>query len=254
MSSNAIPFPSSESPVDDRHPVLPEEPESRPVLRRSHPDENVHARPRAHSISSPYAECLRGQIALPSFASSSLSKAPTTTLHPRIKTPREHVHARRISNIYHFDSVGRTMMELPRVRPFRPRSISVSSDTDSPVASCLALPPSPNANSGALSLPQSPALPREPITPDCQQMPPGPLEVFWPPMYASEQHTSSSLESYMHTIHPLFLHFQSGILGKGLGLDAFTKERREERLPKSNMIDIGKIQRGEDTRTTVRIS
>ena len=50
----------------------------------------------------------------------------------RVKTPPQYIHARRISNIYHFDSVGKVL--LPRVAP-RPRSISVSSDGEgSPLA------------------------------------------------------------------------------------------------------------------------
>lgn len=59
-------------------------------------------------------------------------EAESATRPSRLKTPPQYIHARRISNIYHFDSVGK--VPVPRVAP-RPRSISVTSDGEgSPVA------------------------------------------------------------------------------------------------------------------------
>lgn len=131
------------------------------------------------------------------------------------------------------------MHDLPRTVPPRPRSISVSSDTDSPVAGRLALPdvpPSPTASS--VSLPQSPIGTHETLDY------PSP-EINWPHMmYGYEPYLSPHLPRRYSSDRHSRIH----------GVNPSGEEKKErEAHPERNRIDIGKIERGEETRTTVSV-
>ncbi|KAF8504247.1 RNA recognition motif 2-domain-containing protein, partial [Hysterangium stoloniferum] len=203
----------------------------RPTLQHSLSEKNLRDRPRSLSTSSPAPQLY-------------------------------HVHARRISNIYHFDSVGRTMLELPPTAPPRPRSISVSSDTDSPIAGRLDLPPpSPCGGAGRMTFsPQSPLESRCLPSPYSAPMTMPPEEIQWThneQVYATEQYLASPQQTEPSPL--LQMHMSRRTLGPrhprnhgGLGLE-MVNEREKDMQPERNKIDIGKIERGEETRTTVMI-
>lgn len=267
-----IPFPSKESPSElgDEQACqhLPPFPSNRPTLHYSISEQNLRGRPRSRSVSASPSPARQQQSPLSSYCRFSNNdnniiqgESVSTSAHPRVHTPPQHVHGRRISNIYHFDSVGRTMLELPPTAP-RPRSISVSSETDSPVAGRLAipLPTSPTANPKSEL---STAFDTKPTMYEC------PLDLpthcQWPapePIFnASPPITDVSLPQSPSRPPALKLHIprrhlisrqRTGAHGT-LGLEApIDKEKERDPQPERNKIDIGKIQRGEETRTTVR--
>lgn len=246
-----------------------------------------------------------------------------TARPPRVKTPPQYIHARRISNIYHFDSVGK--MPIPRTAP-RPRSISVASDAGGPVAGTAlvleggvggemmgaastggveeleslagrvaALEGSVMAGSPVgMDMSVGPGMEASPVAGRMVALPPyqGPLPVpvvstgeedaHWPRehsgseseggvspvggVYSAEQYYMAEVLQ-QQTYQPTPAYYQAQVpvsvparLGPrrghgGLGLE-MTGERERERdaLPERNKIDIGKIERGEETRTTVRFS
>ena len=236
------------------------------------------------------------------------------TAHPsRVKTPPQYIHARRISNIYHFDSVGK--VPVPRTVP-RPRSISVSSETDSPVAGRGLLLEDTAAASPAgqvvdldegsanlvgmtmglgLETVQGGGAERVALPPYQGPLPipivnAGEEDAYWPRersesvgdagatyspeqyFMAVQQHQSyqaqQQQQAHQPVAQPSVLSSTRRQLGLGLvprrahaqgrgnlGLEMTGERERgegeREAPPERNRIDIGKIERGEETRTTV---
>lgn len=164
------------------------------------------------------------------------------------------------------------MLELPPTAPPRPRSISVSSETDSPVAGRLAIP-----------LPTSPMTNVKPdltsVSPDvksaiygdysldamsaahCQQWSLGPeplgattiasaVESLPPQSQSQLRGPALKLQIPRRHFAPRQRNGANGILGLDVSAE---KDKERDPQPERNKIDVGKIERGEETRTTVMI-
>ncbi|GJJ06065.1 hypothetical protein Clacol_000253 [Clathrus columnatus] len=265
-----IPFPSKEASSDEGNgqPLQHLFPASRPTLHHSISEQNIRGRPRSRSASaspSPVRQQEQYQSILSAYDYFNhhhhFPHEDPMSSHPRVRTPPHHVRGRRISNIYHFDSVGRTMLELPPTAPPRPRSISVSSETDSPVAGRLAIP--------------LPAGPVEEVLPELTAIAAdvkrehalnSSSQLEWPtsdsePLFnTNSSAVSSQLQSTTHRpalqlqIPRRYLisrHQRTGANGTS-GYEV-SGEKEKDTQPERNKIDIAKIERGEETRTTVMI-